>query len=147
MSSHRHIRLLLYDYAAGQLEAERRTLVQRHLEGCLECREECTELRTMLEGLPAESNPSANLPPAFWQGLLNDVSARLPDRPKRRIIPAWISDWIEFISLPRHQVIVEQPPCSSWAPSSRECGLHTDMNPFPNRLPRQLQWEQHHQCL
>lgn len=105
MSSHRHIRLLLYDYAAGQLEHERHTRVQRHLEGCAECREESAELRAMLERLPVESNPSSDLPPAFWQELLNDVAARLPARPKRRIIPAWISDWIEFISLPRHQVI------------------------------------------
>ncbi len=106
MSSHRHIRLLLYDFAAGQLEHHRHALVERHLEGCAECREECTELRAMLKRLPAESNPSADLPPAFWQELLNDVSARLPVRPKRRIIQAWIFDWLEFISIPRHQAII-----------------------------------------
>ncbi len=106
MNGHRRIHHLLYDYAVGQLDHERHTLVQRHLESCAECREESAELRAMLESLPAESNPSADLPPAFWQELLNDVSARLPLRPHRRIIPAWISDWLEFISIPRHQAIV-----------------------------------------
>jgi len=106
MSSHRHIRLLLYDYAAGRLERERHTLVQRHLEGCAECREESAELRAILEKIPVGSNPAADLPPAFWQELLHDVSARLPVRPKRQILPFWVSDWVEFISVPRHQVIV-----------------------------------------
>ena len=106
MSSHRRIRLLLYDYAAGQLERERHTLVQRHLEGCAECKEECAELRAMLEKIPTGSNPAADLPPGFWQKLLDDVSARLPVRPKRQSIPTWVTDWVEFISMPRHQVIV-----------------------------------------
>jgi hypothetical protein len=106
MNSHRHIRLLLYDYAAGQLEPERYTLVQHHLERCTGCREECAELQAMLQRLPAEPNPAASLPPAFWQELLTEVTAQLPARPKRRITPVWFSDWMEFISIPRHHAII-----------------------------------------
>jgi hypothetical protein len=106
MSSHRNVRLLLYDYAAGRLDHAQHGMVQHHLEGCAECREEAADVLALLEKLPGQSNPSADMPPAFWQELLNEVSAQLPVRPKRRIIPVWFSDWIEFISIPRYQAIV-----------------------------------------
>jgi hypothetical protein len=106
MNSHRHLRTHLYDFAAGRLEHEQQAAVRHHLEGCSKCRTEYAELRAILDKLPAESNPAADLPPAFWQELLNDVSAQLPLRPRRLIVPTWISDWYDFITVPRHQAIV-----------------------------------------
>lgn len=105
MNSHRHIRLLLYDYLTAGLQREQKSLVQSHLEHCTPCRICCEDIRKSIFALPPDRNPAGDLPPAFWQELLNDLSARLPARPKHRNIPAWIGDWMEFIAVPRHQAI------------------------------------------
>jgi len=105
MKGHRAIRLMLYEYVAGTLDDNRHMLVQRHVDNCPQCAKECAGIRGMLEVLPGQTDPAADLPPAFWEELLNDVTARLPARRRRIAVPAWIAEWWGFFSLPRHQAI------------------------------------------
>lgn len=106
MKGSRHIRLLLYDFAAGALPPDQLEMVRDHLAKCAECRKAHDELRAVVRNMPPDSDPASALPPAFWKELLNDVGAQLPARRKLRILPAWLRDWWEFISVPRHQWIV-----------------------------------------
>ena len=105
MNGHRTVHLLLYEYIAGTLDEHRHMLVQQHLDSCPECTKDCAGLRMMLEMLPGDPDPAADLPPAFWAKLLNDVTAQLPARRGKTAVPAWIAEWWRFFSLPRHQAV------------------------------------------
>jgi hypothetical protein len=106
MSIHRTTQLLLYDYISGSLPEGPRSEVEQHLQQCSACREIHEDMQKSHAALPTDSNPAGTLPSAFWQELLNDVSAQLPAKTHRRIIPAWLSDWFEFMAVPRHQVVI-----------------------------------------
>ena len=89
-------------YAAGTLEPERVAEVERHLEGCAECREELEQLRSMSETLPRatlEAIPEPNpWRTAFWGAAAASVvfaalglaalRPSAPDRPVVEQVPA-----------------------------------------------------------
>jgi hypothetical protein len=106
MSNHATLRLLLYDYITDALPEGSRSEVEEHLQHCFACREICEDMRNTLAVIPTNSDPAGAIPSAFWQELLNDVAAQLPARVQRRILPGWLSDWFEFIAVPRHQVVI-----------------------------------------
>jgi|WetSurMetagenome_2_1015567.scaffolds.fasta_scaffold199007_2 hypothetical protein len=106
MNGSRHITLLLYEYIAGTLPPDQREEVRRHLETCTACLTAHKELQETVHHLRADNDPASALPAAFWQELLNDVSAQLPIRRSRRGAFAWVEEWWTFISIPHHQWVV-----------------------------------------
>ncbi len=68
----------LEPYHDGELDAERRALVDAHLPECATCQQELAELQHLRETLWADSLPDDALTDGkvFWQGL----KARLPER-------------------------------------------------------------------
>ncbi len=106
MNEHRQIQLQIYDYLTAGLTPEDDAAVRTHLQRCVSCRESCDELRTFLAALPGPVDHASELPPAFWTELLNDVTARLPERKAEKALPHWLRDWLEFVTLPRHQWVI-----------------------------------------
>ncbi|HEX8906346.1 MAG TPA: zf-HC2 domain-containing protein, partial [Longimicrobiaceae bacterium] len=67
----------LDDYASGELPDIERVMVQRHLDGCAECRAEVQEIRSLLalaKALPAGIAPSREL----WGGIAERLEPRVP---------------------------------------------------------------------
>jgi hypothetical protein len=106
MNEHRRIQLQMYDYLTAGLTPEEDASVRTHLEQCVSCRESCDELRTLLTALPGPVDYAGRLPSAFWTEILNDVMSGLPERTAEKKLPHWFRDWVEFVSLPRHQWVI-----------------------------------------
>jgi hypothetical protein len=106
MNTHRTTRLLLYDYITGSLPDRSRSEVEQHLQLCSACRDIYQDMQKALAALPADSDPAGTLPSAFWQELLNEVTSQLPAKTHQPFIPGWLSDWFEFMTVPRHQVVI-----------------------------------------
>lgn len=67
----------LDDYASGELPDIERVMVQRHLDGCGECREEVEAIRALLvmaHGLPRALAPRRDL----WEGVAGRLEPRAP---------------------------------------------------------------------
>jgi anti-sigma factor RsiW len=72
----------LDDYASGELPDIERRLVERHLEGCGECRAEAEAIRALLAEVAAL--PAAVAPPAdLWQGIAGRLEPRAAGAPVR----------------------------------------------------------------
>jgi len=80
----------LDDYASGELPDIERRLMERHLEGCGECRAEAEAIRALLAEVAAL--PTAVAPPAdLWQGIAGRLEPReaeaAPHREDDKVIP------------------------------------------------------------
>jgi anti-sigma factor RsiW len=72
----------LDDYASGELPDIERRLMERHLEGCGECRAEAEAIRALLAEVAAL--PAAVAPPAdLWQGIAGRLEPRAAGAPVR----------------------------------------------------------------
>ena len=78
MTDHEEIRLLLYEFAAGELPPARREVLEGHLAGCAECRDDLGAMRAILAALPdGAAHPADERPASFW--------ARFPENVEKQI--------------------------------------------------------------
>jgi hypothetical protein len=75
MKRHRTIRLLLYDYAAGELGEEENRTVEEHCRSCSECAGELEWMRSITSHPPQP--PSERLPADYWERFAPAVEQRL----------------------------------------------------------------------
>jgi len=80
----------LDDYVSGELPDIERRLLERHLEGCGECRAEVEAIRALLADVA--KLPTAIAPPAdLWQGIAGRLEPRAaeaePEREDDKVIP------------------------------------------------------------
>lgn len=79
MTTHEHVRNLLYEYLRSELGDQERVMVERHLEICDRCREACGELRAVLDVLPGPENaPSAELSEEYWTEFSRGIVDAIP---------------------------------------------------------------------
>jgi len=80
----RHVRLLLYEYAAGELSPPEARACEEHIAACAACREELRALREALALIPRRQTPPAEeRGEEFWRAFAAGVEERLP-APARR---------------------------------------------------------------
>jgi hypothetical protein len=78
MNDHEEIRLLLYDFAAGELLPDRRGVVESHVAGCADCRADLEGIRALLAALPdGTASPADERPASYW--------ARFPENVEKQI--------------------------------------------------------------
>lgn len=78
MTDHEEIRLLLYDFAAGELLPDRRGSVETHVAGCADCRADLEGIRALLAALPGgTASPADERPASYW--------ARFPENVEKQI--------------------------------------------------------------
>jgi len=81
MRCHR-VQRLLPDYIGDELSLKKRERVERHFEGCPDCREALAALQGVLDGFAHQSLPQKG--EAFWGGFTREVMAGIK---KKRWIP------------------------------------------------------------
>ena len=85
-----HLGPALAAYAAGDVAADERARIERHLAECLECRETAAEFRALLDELAA----TAPVPPDIaWPRYRAELRARLA----ARRAPSWRARWLRPI--------------------------------------------------
>jgi anti-sigma-K factor RskA len=101
MSEHPETRNLLGPYVIGALGAQEEQMVEEHLEGCEDCREEERDLRLAHERLADLAYATEKPPPELKdrvvagmthgmpQGLPPGLPRGMPGRAERRWVPAW----------------------------------------------------------
>lgn len=78
---HKDIQLLLYEYADRVLPPDQNDEVARHLESCIQCRSDLSEI-TDVTSMLQRSNPADSRSEEFWQGLSDRIQQQLsPVRP------------------------------------------------------------------
>ncbi|MDQ4128780.1 MAG: anti-sigma factor [Actinomycetota bacterium] len=85
MSEHPETRNLLGPYVMGALGEQEERMVEEHLEGCEDCREEEQDLRLAHDHLADLAYATEKPPP----GLKDRVVAGMPHRAQRRRVPPW----------------------------------------------------------
>ncbi len=85
MSEHPETRNLLGPYVMGALGTQEERMIEDHLEGCEDCREEEQDLRLAHERLADLAYATEKPPP----DLKDRVVAGMPSRAQGRRIPAW----------------------------------------------------------
>ncbi len=78
MMKHANIERELYDFVAGELSDEARTVIERHLAGCARCSRACAELRSSMEQLTrAMADPASARSGEYWEGFAAGVEGKL----------------------------------------------------------------------
>jgi hypothetical protein len=88
VNRHTSIRLQLYDYATDHLSGPERTVVERHLAACPECKDALQQLTSTLTILSrGRTDPSEERPPEFWSQFAATVDLATRETTKRRFHP------------------------------------------------------------
>ena len=87
-SGHEEIMELLPEYLKGSLSRELGDVVQAHLEGCEECRNEASFLREIVE---SEAPDPGEL---FWQSLPRRVRLTIEEKKKERFPSGFLVRWL-----------------------------------------------------
>lgn len=78
MIRHSKIRMMLYEYAQGDLPQEKNTEIETHLRSCRRCAEELGRVRTALSLMaPPAIHPSEERPAEFWNRFVDGVEGRI----------------------------------------------------------------------
>jgi hypothetical protein len=90
MDDRAHVRELLEEYALGALEPGEQAAVERHLEGCSDCRERARRLEALASGLPGALSSASALepPPALREQVLAAVDGAERRAAVRRRLPS-----------------------------------------------------------
>lgn len=86
MRSHRDLQGELYDFATGRLSGDVRREMERHIDGCDECRDLLDGIRTVILSLPRrESDPADTLGESYWQRFADRVEERITPEAEPRV--------------------------------------------------------------
>jgi anti-sigma-K factor RskA len=89
MSEHPETRNLLGPYVMGALGTQEERIVEEHLEGCEDCREEERDLRLAHERLADLAYATETPPPDLKERVVAEVPHGMPASEPRRRVPAW----------------------------------------------------------
>jgi anti-sigma-K factor RskA len=89
MSEHPETRNLLGPYVMGALGAQEEQMVEEHLEGCEDCREEERDLRLAHERLADLTYATEKPPSELKYRVVAGMTHGMPGRAERRWVPAW----------------------------------------------------------
>ncbi|HUI11531.1 MAG TPA: zf-HC2 domain-containing protein [Bacteroidota bacterium] len=100
----RHVRLQLYEYAAGELSPPEARQCEEHLALCAACREELREMQEALALIPRRATPpSEERDKGFWRSFAARVEERLPATarpPAFRGVPERIASFVHASRVP-----------------------------------------------
>lgn len=77
--THEEIKIMIPAYLEGELDSENKKIIEKHLEECIECRQECAELGQLEEVLNKMEfkKPSKDIWDVYWSSVYNRLERKI----------------------------------------------------------------------
>jgi len=77
--THEEIKIMIPAYLEGELDGENKKIIEKHLEECIECRQECAELSQLEEVLNTMEfkKPSKDIWDVYWSSVYNRLERKI----------------------------------------------------------------------